>query len=493
MIDTHLPILPIIIPLIAAPVCGLFRRRHLAWPLAVGTAWATFTLSLLLLFKTEAAGPLSYAIGNWAAPWGIEYRIDVLNAFVGSIVSGIAALSISAAALSVSREIADDKIHLFYGLYLLCLTGLLGMIMTGDAFNVFVFLEISSLSGYALVAMGSHRRALTAAYRYLILGTIGGTFFLIGIGFLYMMTGTLNMTDLAERLPTVWHARTTQAAFAFIVVGLSIKIALFPLHIWLPNAYAFAPSIITTFLAGTATKVAVYLLIRFLFTIFSPAFSFEIMRLDVILLPLSLIAILTASTIAIYQQNVKHILAYSSLAQIAYITLGVSLYSAGGLSAGLLHLLNHALIKSGLFMALTGMVYHIGSARLADWAGIGRRMPWSTAAFVIGGLSLIGVPATSGFISKWYLVSAALEQGKWFIIGLVLVSSWLAVIYIWRVVETAYFRPTAETGEQAGEAPLSMLIPAWTLILANIYIGIDTSMTVGVAKKIAGTLLGSTI
>ena len=398
--------------------------------------------------------------------------------------------------MAFARPVVEQRIRMpvrkqpwFYATYLLCLTGLLGMIVTGDAFNVFVFLEISSLSSYALISIGRDRRALTAAYQYLIMGTIGATFILIGIGFLYVMTGTLNMADLAARLPAVADTRTVHAAFAFLTIGISLKLALFPLHLWLPNAYAYAPSAVTAFLAATATKVAIYVLLRFFFTIFGAQFSFGTMRLDAILLPLALAGIFSASVVAIFQTNVKRMLAYSSVAQIGYMILGISLVSVTGLTAAISHLFNHALMKGTLFMALGCVSFRIGGISLDRMAGVGRTMPWTMGAFVVGGLSLIGVPLTAGFVSKWYLILGALERGWWPVALLVLLTSLLAVVYIWRVVEVAYFQP-APKGRATGEAPLTLLAPTWTLALANLYFGLDTSLNVGVARRAAETLLG---
>ena len=269
---------------------------------------------------------MTYHLGGWAAPWGIEYRIDTLSVYMLLIVSGIGAAVITYSPLSISREIEREQHHLFYSAYLLCLTGLLGITVTGDLFNLFVFLEISSLSSYALISLGAKqsRKALTAAFQYLVMGTIGATFILIGIGLMYQMTGTLNMTDIALRLTAFSGTRTVLVAFAFLTVGISLKMALFPLHAWLPGAYTFAPSVVTAFLAATATKVSVYILLRLVFTIFKPGFAFEFLRFDNGLMVLSLIGIFVASTVAIFQTNVKRMLAYSSVAQVGYMALGIS-------------------------------------------------------------------------------------------------------------------------------------------------------------------------
>jgi multicomponent Na+:H+ antiporter subunit D len=491
MLAAQLPALQVVLPLIAAPACLLLRRGALAWALSLAVAWAALVISALLLAQVLESGPISYELGGWAAPWGIEYRIDAVNGFVLLIVAAIGAITLPFARISVAAELAESQQSPFYTAYLLCLTGLLGVAITGDAFNLFVFLEISSLSSYVLIAMGHDRRALHAAFQYLVLGTIGATFIVIGIGLLYMQTGTLNMADLAERLPPAAQSRTVLAAFAFIAVGASLKLALFPLHYWLPNAYAYAPSVVTGFLAATATKVSVYILLRFLFTVFGADYTFTTLGIGNLLLPLALLGVLVASTVAIFQTDVKRMLAYSSVAQIGYMILGISFASVTGLAAGIVHLFNHAMMKGGLFLLLGCVFFRIGSVKLEDMAGLGRRMPLTMFGFVLGGLSLIGVPMTVGFISKWYLILAAIEAGQWWIAVLILVGSLLAVIYVWRVVEVAYFRPPPkDEAAERDEAPLSMLIPAWILIGASIYFGLHTDLTLDVAIEAARGLLG---
>ena len=485
----HLPALQIVLPLVAAPLCVILRRRIAVLGLAIAVAWSTFAIAVSLLLQVLADGPIAYALGGWAPPWGIEYRIDLLAGFVLMFVSLIGALTLTYAPRSLAREIPSDRLHLFIAAFLLCLTGLLGIVITGDLFNVFVFLEISALSSYVLIAMGRDRRALTAAFQYLVLGTIGATFILIGIGLLYMMTGTLNMADMAMRLPEVMNTRTVLAALGFFSIGLFIKMALFPLHVWLPNAYTFAPSTVTAFLAATATKVAVYIMLRFAFTVSNIKMDFGASDLGALMIALSLAGIVIASTVAIFQRDVKRLLAYSSVAQIGYMVLGISFASVTGLTATIVHLFNHALTKGGLFLALGCFAFVAGGTRLERLAGVGKTMPWTTFAWVLGGLSLIGVPATAGFVSKMYLIRAALEAGVWPVAALILLSSLLALVYVWRVVEVAYFQAPPE-GAEKREAPLSMLIPTWLLIGASIVFGIWTSASAGIAARAAEALLG---
>jgi len=486
----HLPALQIVLPLLSAPLCVALRRSQVAYGIALAACWVAFGISILLLDQVLAGGPISYQLGGWAPPWGIEYRVDSVNAYVMLIVAAIGAVVITYAGPSIASEIDEKRQYLFYTSYLLCLTGLLGVTITGDAFNVFVFLEISSLSSYVLISAGKDRRSLTASYRYLIFGTIGATFYLIGVGLLYQVTGTLNMADLAVRLPTVESSRTVQAAFAFIAVGLAMKAALFPLHIWLPNAYAYAPSAVSAFLASTATKVSIYVLLRVYLTIFGADFSFGVMGIGYALMPLAIAAMFVGSGVAIFQPDIKRMLAYSSVAQIGYMILGFAMATTLGVTAGILHLFNHALMKCALFLAVGCVFYRTGSVSIEAMKGLGKRMPWTMGAFVGGGLSIIGVPLTAGFVSKWYLIMAALERDWWWLAALVLLSSLLAIIYVWRVVEAAYLQP-APVGAPTGEAPLLMLIPTWALVVANVYFGIDTRISVGVAERAAASLMGT--
>ncbi len=489
----HLPVLQVLVPLMAAPLCLLLRRVQLVWFFTLLVSGIAFVISILLLQQVMSSGTIIYELGGWEAPWGIEYRIDKLNAFLLLIISGVSTVVLFAAQTSIEKEIPQDKHTVFYILYLLSLTGMLGIVATADAFNVFVFLEISSLSAYALIALGKDRRALWAAYQYLIMGTIGATFILIGIGLVYQMTGTLNMEDLSKRLPEVAQTRTVFTAYAFVIVGICLKLAMFPLHLWLPNSYAYAPSIVTAFFAATATKVAIYLLIRFTFSVFGLSFSFTTLPLQILFMTLGMLGIFVASTAAIYQTNVKHLFAYSSIAQIGYMIVGFSISSVAGLTATLLHLFNHALMKSALFLALGAVMYRIGSVQLSQFQGLGRQMPITMAAIVIGGLSLIGVPLTVGFVSKWYLLMALFESGWWPAAILILLGSLLAIVYVWRIVEMAYFKPPLANQTNIKEAPISFLIPIWILVFANIYFGIDTRLSIQVAQAASESLFGGSL
>ena len=490
LFTSHLPALQVVLALLAAPLCVMLRRPNAAWFIATAVTWALLAIAVVLLGRVLDIGTITYALGNWPAPWGIEYRIDLANAFVLVLVTLIGSVVIPYARASIAAEVEEPRIYLFYCMYLLNLAGLLGIAITGDVFNLFVFLEISSLSSYVMISLSRDRRALVAAYRYLIMGTIGATFYIIGVGMMYQVTGTLNMVNLATLIPDLVDNRTVMVALAFLSVGLCLKLALFPLHMWLPNAYTYAPSAVSAFLAATGTKVAVYALARILFTVFGGSSLIDDFGLQEILVTFAVLAMIGGSAVAVYESNVKRLLAYSSVAQIGYMILGLSMASVIGMTAGLVHLFNHALMKGGLFMVMGCVFFRLSSVQVEDMDGLAKRMPLTMAAFVAGGFGLIGMPLTAGFISKWYLIQAALEKGWWAAVAAILISSLLAVIYVWRVVEAAYFKPPPKGAAEVGEAPLSMLVPMWVMIGMSYYFGIDATLTLDIATGAAETLLG---
>lgn len=488
----HLPVLIVVVPLLAGALIVLINHRKGAWLITLLTSTFLLYASVQLIQMLDQGRVISYTLGGWSPPLGIELRIDGLSALMVLILS-ISAFLVSIYALkSVEKEISEQNHVAFYTALLLVIAGLIGISVTADAFNIFVFLEISSLSTYALISMGRDRRALHASYHYLIMGTIGATFILIGIGFMYVMTGTLNIEDLAERLPAVSDTNAIRAAFAFITIGVGIKAAMLPLHQWLPNAYAYSPSVVSTFLAATATKVAVYVLIRFVLSLYGIEFSLVEMPFDNLLMILGTIGVLAGSVYAVYQSNVKRMLAYSSVAQIGYILLAIGLASQPGFTAALLHMFNHALIKGTLFMALGIIFYRFASTELSAMSGMGKTMPLTMAAFTIGGLSLIGIPGTAGFVSKWYLVTALLDASLWPLALLILVASILTLVYVGRVIEVAYFKPVPE-GRTRQKVPLTMIVALWIFALGNIYFGLETDISLGLSSLAVNQLIGVTL
>lgn len=471
------PAFVIVLPLLMGAIVAILPSRTLAW-------WAALIVTLLctvtafgLLLQVYSNGASLYTMGGWDPPHGISLVVDALSAPVLLLIAAMAVVTMVYAMPATIAEVEPKKRAPFYAAFLLCFAGLMGMVITGDAFNVFVFLEVSSISTYALVAMGAarDRRALAAAYNYLIMGSIGATFFVIGLGFLFMETGTLNMADMSRILSDLdGGSRVAKVGYGFIVVGLGLKLAMFPLHTWLPGAYAYSPSMVTVFLASTATKAALYLLLRFTFTVFDPSFNYDIVVIKYVLVGVGVVGMIFASLQAIFQTDARRTLAYSSVAQVGYMLLGIGIATAAGIAAGYLHLLNHAIIKGGLFLAMGAFWYRFGITRVTDFNGLSKTMPWTMGAFMISGLSLIGVPFTAGFVSKVNLTIAAADKGWWWAVAVIVVTSVLAIIYIGRILLAAYFgSPPEIDGEtvKRNEAPLMMLIPMWILVFLSIGIG----------------------
>ncbi len=487
----HAPILQIIIPLLSAPLAVLSGRRDVAWLIAMLATITSFFLSVHLFSIVHMLGvSITYELGSWPAPIGIVYVIDAANAYVMPVISGIAVVVTYAARSMVEREIDPRDQTLFYTAWLLTIAGMMGQVATGDAFNIFVFLEISSLSAYALVAMGAgrDRRALPAAFNYLIMGTLGATFYVIGLGLLYMLTGTLNLADLASRLPMIGDTHTGFAALCFIALGLFLKMALFPFHFWLVPAYSTAPSAVSALMAATATKVSVYVLIRLLFGVFGVDFPGMLDVIALVLLGLGIIGAFAGTIAAITETDLKRMFAHSSIAQLGYMAIGLGLGTKAGVTAAMIHLFNHALMKGALFLAIGALAAQLGKVTLTSIRGVGRQAPITSAAFLFGGLALLGVPMTAGFISKVYLISAQVDAGAYIVAGLTVVSSALALVYIWKMVEALYMHERPARAVKVTESPAQWL-GAWILVAATIYFGVQAETIVAAASQAADALI----
>lgn len=455
-------ILPVLIPLLAAPLIVLVGGAQRAWLLALLAAAAGLAATLWLLLLPDA----SHAVGGWSPPVGIELALDGANRPILLLVMLAAVLSLLAAPPRSLPQLPEPRLALFYALFCLCLTGLAGISISGDAFNIFVFLEISSLATYALVACGPRREALRAAFQYLILGTIGGSFVLLGVGLLYLATGSLNLADISQRLPGSGLAMTVQSAAIFLLLGFGLKSALFPLHQWLPGVYRESPPAVSAFLAATGTKVSLYALARFAFGVLGVAWL-QAHAVDIALQALALAAMLIGSTVALSQARLRSLLAWSSIAQIGYLVLGFALLSTAGVAAAMLQLLIHSMVKGGLFLAAGGL----SDDRLSALRGLGHRDRLTAVCLSLGALSLLGVPLTAGFIGKWILLQALWADGAMLaLLGLAL-SSALAVVYVGRVVLPLW--QAAEGDLPAVAQPLgarcAMVVTAGGSLLFGVY------------------------
>ncbi len=475
----HFPVLIVVISLLSSVtilVAGWINRKA-SYFISITTILTQFVASIFLLAHVLTRGSIRYWLGGWKPPWGIEYVIDALNAYVLVILLFLALVCGVYSKKNLEHEL-PKKVVSFYTVFQLLITGLCGVTVTGDIFNMYVFIEIMSIAAYALIASRG-KIALKASFTYLVLGSVGACFFLIGIGLLYSVTGSLNMHDLSLLLPSLYGNRAVQAAFAFFVVGLSVKMAFFPLHTWLPDAHAFAPAEISAMLSGIIIEVSTYAFIRISFSVFTVNFLKLLPILD-ILCWVAGAAIIVGSLLAITQMNLKRMLAYSSVANMGYIMLAVSFSTSvtsepwNGLTPALMHILNHALMKGCLFLVAGAFIYKADLWLISDFRGLGRRMPYTCAAFVVAAISMIGIPPSVGFVSKLYIALAAIQAKKIVFVAVILLSSLLNLVYFWRVIETMYMKRAEGEGHSTSnhvpkdEAPFSMLAPV--LILASLCI-----------------------
>jgi len=476
------PIIVLLAPLLTAFVLPLLgqRCRVAVFPLALTALITSCGAAVFTAQQVRSHGPIVYHLGGWPPPWGIELQVDTLSALMLLLITVITLLIGLYSKRSVLKEIPTKEVP-FYSVYLLLVTGLTGLVATADMFNLYVFLEITSLTSYALVSLGG-KRAVVSAFRYVILGTVGAAFYLLAVGYFYSMTGTLNMADLAEQLPALVDSTTILVGFAFFVIGMSIKMALFPMHAWLPGAYSDSPSAVSALIAATTTKVAAYVLIRVMFFVFEPEFSIDRIPVAPLLSWMGAVAMIVGSVIAIAQTDFKRLLAYSSVAQIGYIMLGIGLANPAGFTGAILHLVNHAFMKGGLFLVAGAIVFRTGLRHIHEFQGLSVKMPATAAVFTVCAFAMIGIPPTGGFFSKLYLIVGAIEAGNWIFVSVIVLSSMLALAYMMKVLRYIYLpsdRAPIATDIERHEVPWTMLGPMLLMTASIVLLGIFNGDLVG--------------
>ncbi|MEX0593813.1 MAG: monovalent cation/H+ antiporter subunit D family protein [Balneolaceae bacterium] len=479
MIETHLPALIALNFLVFALLIPLFGiwKRAVCQPLAVTGTGISTALSLYGFLSVLNDQPLRYFFGAWQPPVGIEFVYDGLSAFVVLVINVVAFIVLIHSKHVAIGEFAQKQMA-YYSLVMLMMLGFNGMVLTGDLFNLYVFLEISSLSAYALIAIGE-KGAPFAAFRYLIIGTAGGTFYLLGLAFLYTVTGTLNLIDMAAMLPELADNRAVVTALILMVVGIGVKAALFPMHGWLPDSYTYASSTSSALIAPIGTKVAAYVLIRIMLFLFGIELIDLVVPISTIVGILACIGILYGSIMAIAQNELKRMLAYSSVSQIGYILMGISLANPFGFIGAVLHILNHAIMKATLFMVSANLRMKEGHSDISLFDHTYRKKyPLTMLSFTVAAISMVGLPPLAGFFSKWYLVLGTVDANNWLFLVVILASSLLNAVYFFRILEKVYMsNPNSEVEASDETSPMdevkpSMLYTTLTFAVALLLIGI---------------------
>ncbi|UCF06837.1 MAG: NADH/ubiquinone/plastoquinone (complex I) [bacterium] len=427
-------------------------------------------MSVLMLFES----PFMYKVGGWLPPWGIMLAFDGLSAVLLVVINVISFLAIIFSLKYMTTYTAKPK---YYGLFLLMIAGMNGVVITGDLFNLYVFLEIASIASYALVGFGCEREELEASFKYLILGGIASTAVLFGIAFLYSITGSLNMPDVAQQLELVGITRAVAFVIALFIMGFGLKASAVPFHAWLPDAHPSAPAPISAMLSGVLIKaLGVYAIMRMMFHVIGRN---ELVAS--IMMFLGALSMVVAGLLAIGQDDFKRMLAYSSISQMGYVLIGLGLalnpnvattVAALALIGAIFHLVNHAVFKSLLFLCSGSVEYRTGTRDLGKLGGLIRKMPVTGATCSIGSLAIAGIPPFNGFWSKLIII-IALIQGGYMIYGTIaVVVGFLTLVYFIKLQREALFGPLPEKLEGVREAPFAMTLPLVILAALCVALGI---------------------
>ena len=480
---SQLPILIIVLPLLMVPICLFIKEKNYVYLLTLAVSSVNLILVCFLFYEILLGKTIFYELGGWQAPIGIRLQADLLSCYFLLLINFMSFICILSGKEIIAKEIHPQNIYLFYIAWLLCNVGFSGIILTNDIFNLFVFLEISSLSSYFLISQGMHKGSNIAALQYLFIGSIGAVFILLGIAVIYAHLGTLNMTDISEKFLQIEIPRSLIFSIGLLITGIAIKSAIFPLHTWLVRAYAYSPSVIVAYFAGTSTKVGIYILVRVFLDILNAINPLEQYSLIEFILFISLVGALLSTTYAIKQTDVKKMLAFSSVAQLSYIIIALMVLTNDSLVASLIHIFNHSIIKTGLFLVIAIIFVTNQQVKTTDLSGLGKKYPYMMSAFVILLFGLIGIPLTSGFISKWYLVTSILESDFWYLSMIVLITSFMTLFYVWKLIEKIYF----SQAENIKVEPVltHQGIGVFVLTALTLYLGLDTTLTVGISEDIA--------
>lgn len=438
----NLPLYILILPLMAAlsiPLLG--KGRKFARIIVPLVTVAGLMLSAILLRHVRLSGPFEYLFGGWPASIGVTFVMDSFSVPMVTLIFLMASLILIYAGPSLPREIPFQRVPGYYTLVLLMLFAMTGMTLTGDLFNLYVFMETLSLTACAIVAIKGEKETLMAALKYLMLGTIGSVSILLGIALIYMVTGQLNMALNLAQIQEAWsyYPRNITLALGFMLAGFGIKAAVFPLHTWLPDAHSSAPTPSSALLSGLVVKIYLFAAMKVLYKVI----GLEILRETGVLTVITYLAMggmILGSVFAMGQKDLKRILAYSSVAQIGYILLGVGLATEAGLTAALYHVVAHAMMKTALFLSAGAVIAQTGQRDIRNLNGVGYEMPLTMLVFTVGALGMIGVPGINGFMSKWYFGLASLEAGQPWVLGVILLSSLLNAVYYLPILTTAFLK-----------------------------------------------------
>ena len=373
-----------------------------------------------------------------------------------------------------SPKALGGRIVHYYTLILLFFSALTGIVFARDLFNIFVFLEVAAISSYALIGVAGGR-ALFAAFRYLILGTIGASIYLLGVSYLYAVTGTLNMADMADKLPFLLGSKALVGGLLFIFIGLGIKMALVPFHSWMPEAYAYAPDSVSPIMASLLTKIVLLAWVRIIYWVLSASIViFDIPILQLVAVLGALAAVIGAS-LALAQRDIKMMFAYGGISHIGIILIGIGQGNQTGFVGGIFYLLNDAVMQAALFFIAGVAFYQYGVRTIDDLGRVGKQAPWLTGSLIVVALGMIGLPPTGGFFGKWNIILGALEASNYVSVAAVLLATLLTLAYFVKLFEGIFRQTSTGFDLQFGEFPLSFKMTLGVTSAAIMLLGLFSS------------------
>ncbi len=468
----QLPAILFLLPVFAAismPVVCL-KHRHWSHPISVATLAAMVPVSILNLHNVIHHGEVRYVFSGWTAPLGIEWVADGLASVILVLLSALSLLGVVFTGPTSPKDLGGRIVH-YYTLILLLVSSLTGIVFAGDLFNLFVFLEVAAISSYALIGVAGGR-ALFAAFRYLIVGTLGASFYLLGVSYLYAVTGTLNMTDMVDKLPFLLSSKALLGGLLFMFIGLGIKMALVPFHSWLPEAYAYAPDSISPILASLVTKVALLAWVRITYWVFNASIIINDIPILLLVEVVGALAAVIGASLALAQRDIKMMFAYGGISHIGIILIGIGQGNPTGFAGGVFYLLNDSVMQAGLFF-LAGVAFcQYGVRTIDDIGRVGKQAPWLTGSLIVMAFGMIGLPPTGGFFGKWYIILGALEAGNYVSVAAVLLSTLLTLAYFVKLFEGIFRQTSTRLDVQSGEIPLSFKLTLGVTSAAIIILGL---------------------
>ncbi len=469
----HFPALLFLLPLFAAIAMPVVCLKHREWsrPISLVVLGGMVVVSILNLNGVINHGEVRYAFSGWAAPLGIEWVADGLASVILVGLSLLGLLALVFTGPTSPKDLGGRIVH-YYILILLLISALTGIVFAGDLFNLFVFLEVAAICSYALIGVAGGR-ALFAAFRYLVLGTLGASLYLLGVSYFYAASGTLNMADMAEKLPHLLNSKAVVGGLLFMFIGLGIKMALVPFHAWLPDAYTYAPESISPILAALVTKVALLGWVRIIYWVLgAKAIVYDIPVLLLVGI-LGTLAAVIGAVLALSQQDIKMMFAYGGISHIGIILIGVSQGNQTGFVGGVFYLLNDAVMQAALFFLAGVAICQYGVRTVEDIGRIGKQAPWFTGVLVVVALGMIGLPPTGGFFGKWYIILGALEANNYIAVAAVLLSTLLTLAYFVRLFEAIFRQSETDSEMLPGEIPfpykLSLGITAAAVMILGLF------------------------